>query len=80
MLAEVANKVDPDVEDRNDSDGPNNDDCEDEKAIRDPGPIISSTFSKKNANKGRTIPDPHKLVLPLTSTISKDLFPFRTSW
>jgi hypothetical protein len=47
VLAEVANKDEPDAEDRGGSDGPNNDDCEVEKAIRDSDPNISSALSEK---------------------------------
>ena len=46
-LAEVANKVEPDAEDRSDSDGPNNDEREVERAIRDSGPIFQSALSEK---------------------------------
>ena len=47
VLAEVANIVEPNAKDRSDSDDPNNDNCDIEKAILDSGPNIPSAISEK---------------------------------
>jgi len=53
VLVEVANRVEPDAEGHSDCDGPNNDDCEVEKAPLE-GPVIQSALEIDERGKDHT--------------------------